>query len=76
MGSSGHVVGRLPVRILETSPSERGMKEGNDEPLTVVPLGGGEDSWLNCFPMVATFSVKKEAKVSAVGLVAGGGGGG
>src|SRR4029434_7998127 len=75
MGSSGHVVGRLPVRILETSPSERGMKEGRDEPLTVVPLGGG-DSWLNCFPMAATFSVKKEAKLSAVRLVAGGGGGG
>ena len=41
MGSSGHVVGRLPVRILETSLSLRGMKEGNDEPLTVAPLGGG-----------------------------------
>src|SRR4029434_8807656 len=75
MGSSGHVVGRLPVRILETSLSLRGMKEGNDEPLTVVPLGGG-GSWLNCFPMAAIFSLKKEAKVSAVRLVAGGGGGG
>jgi len=73
MGSSGHVVGRLPVRILETSLSVRGMKEGNIEPLTIVPLGG-EDSWLNCFPMAATFSVKKEAKVSAVRLIAGGGG--
>ena len=41
MGSSGHVVGRLHVRILETSLSLRGMKEGNDEPLTVAPLGGG-----------------------------------
>ena len=75
MGSSGHVVGRLPVSILETSLSLRGMKEGNDDPLTVVPLGGG-DSWSNCFPMAATFSVKKEAKLSAVRLVAGGGGGG
>ena len=56
MGSSGHVVGRLPVRILETSLSLRGVKEGNDEPLTVAPLGGG-DSWSNCFPMAATFSV-------------------
>lgn len=71
MGSSGHVVGRLPVRILETSLSLRGVKEGNDEPLTVAPLGGG-DSWSNCFPMAATFSVKKEAKLSAVRLVAGG----
>ena len=54
----------------------RGVKEGNNEPLMVVPLGGG-DSWSNCFPMAATFSVKKEsAKVSAVRLVAGGGGGG
>src|SRR4029434_3278177 len=75
MGSSGHVVGRLPVRILETSLSLRGMKEGNDEPLTVAPLGEG-DSWSNCCPMAATFSVKKEAKLSAVRLVAGGGGGG
>ena len=73
MGSSGHVVGRLPVRILETSLSLRGVKEGNDEPLTVAPLGGG-DSWSNCFPMAATFSVIKEAKLSAVRLVAGGGG--
>src|SRR4029434_8772595 len=40
MGSSGHVVGRLLVRILETSLSLRGMKEGNDEPLMVAPLGG------------------------------------
>ena len=40
MGSNRHVVGRLPVRILETSLSVRGMKEGNNEPLTVVPLGG------------------------------------
>ena len=73
MGSSGHVVGRLPVRILVTSLSVRGMKEGNNEPLMVVPLGGG-NSWLNWFLMAATFSVKKEAKVSAVRLVAGGGG--
>ena len=29
IGSSGHVVGWLPVRILETSLSVRGMKEGN-----------------------------------------------
>ena len=28
MGSSGHVVGRLPVRILETSLSLRGVREG------------------------------------------------
>src|SRR4029434_6275958 len=75
MGSSGHVVGRLHVRILETSLSLRGVKEGNGEPLTVAPLGGG-DSWSNCFPMAATFSVKKEAKLSAVRLVAGRGGGG
>ena len=33
MGSRGHVVGRLPVRILETSLSLRGVKEGNIEPL-------------------------------------------
>ena len=69
MGSSGHAVGRLPVRIMETSPSVRGMKEGDDEPLTVVPLGDG-DGLLNCFLMAATFSVKKEAKLSAVRLVA------
>ena len=75
MGSNGHVVGRLHVRILDTSLSVRRVKEGNNEPLTVVPLDGG-DSWLNWFPMAATFSVKKEAKVSAVRLVAGGGGGG
>src|SRR4029434_578547 len=71
MGSSGHVVGRLPVRILETSLSLRGMKEGKDELLMVAPLGEG-DSWSNCLPMAATFSVKKEAKLSAVRLVAGG----
>src|SRR4029434_8426875 len=75
IGSSGHVVGRLPVRILETSLSVRGMKEGKDELLTVAPLGEG-DSWSNCCPLAATFSVKKEAKLSAVRLVAGGGGGG
>ena len=70
---SGHpnVVGRLPVRILETSLSLRGTKEGKDELLTVAPLGEG-DSWSNCCPMAATFSVKKEAKLSAVRLVAGG----
>ena len=73
MGSSGHVVGRLPVRILETSLSVRGVKEGNNEPLTVVPLDRG-DRWLYWFLMAATFSVKKEAKVSAVRLVAGEGG--
>ena len=59
------LVGRLPVRILETSLSLRGMKEGKDELLTVAPLGEG-DSWSNCCPMAATFSVKKEAKLSAV----------
>src|SRR4029434_3866343 len=69
IGSYGHVVGRLPVRILETSLSVRWVKEGNNEPLTVLPLGGG-DSWLHCFPMAATCSVEKEAKVSAVRLVA------
>ena len=58
----GHEVGRPTVRILETSFSVRGVKEGNNEPLTVVPLEGG-DSWLNWFLMFATFSVKKEAKV-------------
>src|SRR4029434_9172875 len=36
MGSSGHVVGRLPVRILETSLSLRGVKEGNG----CAPSGG------------------------------------
>src|SRR4029434_6226069 len=49
MGSSGHVVGRLPVRILETSLSLRGMKEGKDELLTVAPLGEG-NSHLEWFP--------------------------
>src|SRR4029434_7479063 len=44
MGSSGHVLGRLPVRILETSLSLRGMKEGKDELLTVAPLGEGDRS--------------------------------
>src|SRR4029434_820099 len=64
VGSSGHVVGRLPVRILETSLSLRGVKEGNDEPLTVAPLGGG-DSWSNCFPMAATFSEKGSKVISS-----------
>src|SRR4029434_1861510 len=75
MGSSGHVVGRLPVRIMETSPSVRGMKEGDDEPLTVVPLGD-VDGWLNCFLIASFFTEKVAAKVSAVRLVAGAGGGG
>src|SRR4029434_10117492 len=56
MGSSGHVVGRLPVRILETSLSLRGMKEGNDEPLMVAPLGG-RDSWSNTHNHTHTHSV-------------------
>jgi len=38
IGSNGHVVGRLYVRSLETSLSVRGVKEGNNEPVTVVPL--------------------------------------
>ena len=40
----------------------RGVKEGNNEPFTVVPLDGG-DSWLDWFLMAATLFVKKEAKV-------------
>src|SRR4029434_7172834 len=75
IGSNGHVVERLHARSLETSLSVRGVKEGNNEPFTVVPLDGGH-SWLNWFLMAATFSVKKETKVSAVRLIAGGGGGG
>src|SRR4029434_7552359 len=62
------------VRLLETSLSLRGVKEGNDEPLTVAPLGGETvgrtvSRWL-------PLSLKKEAKLSAVRLVAGEGGGG
>ena len=33
-----HVVEGLHVRSLETSLSVRGVKEGNNEPVTVVPV--------------------------------------
>ena len=52
MGSSGHVVCRLLVMILETSLSLRGVKEGNDEPLTVAPLGGGSGGTRDFFLQV------------------------
>src|SRR4029434_3904154 len=58
MGSSGRVVGGLPVRILETSPSVRGMKEGNDEPRTVLPLGG-ERQLVELFPDGCHFLCEK-----------------
>ena len=38
--------------------------------------GSGVDSSVNCLLIAATLPVKNEAKVSAVRLVAGGGGGG
>ena len=62
MGPSGHVVGRLPVRILETSLSLRGVKEGNDEPLMVAPLGGGRQL-VELFPDGCHFLCEKGSKV-------------
>ena len=38
IGSNMHVVEGLHVRSLETSLSVRGVKEGNNEPVTVVPV--------------------------------------
>src|SRR4029434_1288358 len=75
MGSSGHVVGRLPVRILETSLSLRGMKEGNDEPLTVAPLGGGRQL-VELFPDGCHFLCEKGSKVISSEVSSWGGGGG
>src|SRR4029434_8895514 len=64
IGSSGHVVGRLPVSILETSLSLRWMKEGNDEPLRVAPLGGGRHL-VELFPDGCHFLCKKGSKVNS-----------
>lgn len=83
IGSSGHVVGRLHVRSLDTSLSVRGVNEVND----AVGLLHVEEVWfglttsftigsVNWLLMAATLSTKNEANVSAVRFVAGGGGGG
>ena len=85
IGSRGHVVGRLQVRSLDTSISVRGLNEANVAagllqsevlPLVYGPVVAFAVGSENCLLMAATLSLKKEAKESAVRLVAGGGGGG
>ena len=74
-GSSGHVVGRLHVRSLAALLSVRGVNEENDAVgllhAKLVAQGSGVASSVNCLLIAATLSVKNEAKVSAVRLVAG-----
>jgi len=79
MGSSSHVVGQLHVRSLDTQLSVRGVNEENDAVgllhADFVVQGSCVDSSVNCLLKAATLSIKNEAKVSAVRLVASGGGG-
>jgi len=77
-GSSGHVVGRLHMRSLDTQLSVRGGNEENDAVgrlhaelvAHMFRAGSGVGSSVNCLLIAATLSVKNEAKVSAVRLVA------
>ena len=70
------------MRSLDTLLSVRGVNEENDAVGTlhaelvahVFREGSGVGSSVNCSLIAATLSVKNEAKVSAVRLVAGGGG--
>ena len=76
-GSSGHVVGWLNVRSLDTQLSLRGVNERDAVGLLhadFVVQGSGVGSSINCFLIAATLSIKNEPKVPAVRLVAGGGG--
>ena len=61
-GSSGHVVGRLHVRSLDTQLSVRGVNEENDAVgllhAELVTQGSGVGSSVNCLLIAATFSVK------------------
>ena len=81
-GSSGHVVGQLHVRSLDTLLSVKGVNAENDAvELLHAELvahmsreGSSGSSSVNCLLIAAFLSVKNEAKVSAIGLVEGGGG--
>ena len=83
-GSSGLIVGRLHMRSLDTELSVRGVNEENytvgllhaDLVAHISREGSGVGSSVNCLLIAATLSVKNEAKVSAIRLVAGRGGGG
>ena len=67
------------MRSLDTQLSVRGVNEENDAVgllhADFVVQGSCVDSSVNCLLKAATLSIKNEAKVSAVRLVASGGGG-
>jgi len=75
-GSSGHAVGQLHMRSLDTqlSVNEENDAVGllHDEFVAhVFRKGSGVGSLVNCLLIAATLSVKNEAKMSAVRLGAG-----